>query len=77
MYLLHLSSLNGFKYEYLKLLKSKEIIASPDKGGYDKWNTTADNLNRTGFNISVSKLLEIGKYEMGWDLVDVLNYESK
>ena len=70
-------SLNGFKYEYLKLLKSKEIIAFPDKGCYDKWNTTAHNLNGTGFNIRVSKLLEIGKYEMGWDLVDVLNYESK
>ena len=70
-------SLGGFKDEYLKPLKSKEIIAFPDKGGYDKWKTTANNLNSKEFNIRVSKLLEIDEYEMGWDLVDVFNYEKK
>ena len=38
---------------------------------------TADILNDKGFDIEVSKLLENKKYEDGWDLVDVLNYESK
>ena len=70
-------SLGGFKYEYLKPLKSKEIIAFPDKGGYDKWKTTANNLNSKEFNIRVSKLLEVDEFEMGWDLVDVLIYEKK
>ncbi len=70
-------SLNGFKYEYLAPLKGKDIIAFPDKGGYDKWRDTADLLNNNGFEIEVSKLLENKEYEDGWDLVDVLNYENK
>jgi hypothetical protein len=69
-------SFSGFKYEYLKPLKSKEIIAFPDKGGYDNWKTTANNLNRKGFNIIVSQLLEVDEFEMGWDLIDVLIYEK-
>ena len=69
-------SLSGFKYEYLKPLKSKEIIAFPDKGGYDNWKTTANNLNSKGFNIIVSEILEVDEFEMGWDLVDVLIYEK-
>jgi hypothetical protein len=71
------SSINGFKIEYLKPLKNTEIIAFPDNGGYDKWKTTANNLNRKGFNIIVSELIEIDEYEIGWDLVDVLNYYNE
>lgn len=71
------ASLNGFKYDLLEPLKNKEIIAFPDKGGYEKWRSTADNLNRVGFDIRVSKLLENKGYETGWDLVDVINNELK
>ena len=67
------ASLNGFKYDLLEPLKNKEIIAFPDKGGYEKWRSTADNLNRVGFDIRVSKLLENKGYKTGWDLVDVIN----
>jgi len=70
-------SLNGFKYEYLAPLKGKDIIAFPDKGGYVQWQKTAEILNEKGFEIEVSKLLENKNYEDGWDLVDVINYESK
>ena len=34
-------SLQGFKYEYLAPLKGTDIIAFPDKGGYDQWQETA------------------------------------
>ena len=51
-------SLNGFKHEYLAPLKGTDIIAFPDKGGYNKWKETAEILNEKGFNIEVSKLLE-------------------
>jgi hypothetical protein len=71
------ASLNGFKYDLLEPLKNKEIIAFPDKGGYERWRSTADNLNRVGFDIRVSKLLENKGYETGWDLVDVINNELK
>ena len=70
-------SLRGFKYEYLAPLKEKDIIAFPDKGGYVQWQKTAEILNEKGFEIEVSKLLENKEYEDGWDLVDVINYESK
>lgn len=71
------ASLNGFKYDLLEPLRNKEIIAFPDKGGYEKWRSTADNLNKVGFDIRVSKLLENKGYETGWDLVDVINNELK
>lgn len=67
------ASLNGFKYDLLEPLKNKEIIAFPDKGGYERWRSTADNLNKVGFDIRVSKLLENKDYKTGWDLVDVIN----
>jgi DNA-directed RNA polymerase subunit RPC12/RpoP len=70
-------SLQGFKYEYLAPLKGKAIIAFPDKGGYDKWKLTADKLNDEGFEIEVSKLIDNKEYKDGWDLVDMLSYESK
>ena len=70
-------SLNGFKHEYLAPLKGTAIIAFPDKEGYVQWQKTADILNDKGFEIEVSKLLENKEYDDGWDLVDVLNYESE
>ena len=70
-------SLQGFKYEYLSPLKGKNIIAFPDKGGYDKWKKTADDLNNVGFNLDISKILENEENEDGWDLVDMMEYESK
>ena len=42
-----------------------------------QWQKTADILNDKGFEIEVSKLLENKEYDDGWDLVDVLNYESE
>ena len=70
-------SLQGFKYDYLTPLKEKDITAFPDKGAYNKWKKTADALNNEGFSIEVSKLLETKEYEEGWDLIDMMNYESK
>jgi hypothetical protein len=70
-------TISGFKKEYLAPLKGTAIIAFPDKGGYAQWQKTADILNQKGFDIEVSQLLENKEYDDGWDLVDVLNYESK
>ena len=70
-------TLRGFKKEYLAPLKGTAIISFPDKGGYAQWQKTAEKLNEEGFEIGVSQLLENKKYLKGWDLVDVLNYESK
>ncbi len=69
-------SLHGFKYEYLEPIKKYEIIAFPDKGCYLKWQETAAELNKKGFKIKVSMLLERKIYKDGWDLVDVIKYEE-
>lgn len=70
-------SLKGFKYDYLEPIKDIEIIGFPDKGGYTQWQETATTLNKKGFNIEVSKLLEKVEYKDGWDLIDVIHYEAK
>ena len=70
-------SLQGFKQEYLSPLKSYEILAFPDKGGYLKWTETAVELNKIGYSIEVSNFLEQHKYKDGWDLVDVMHDEEK
>ena len=70
-------SLQGFKHEYLAPLKGTAIIAFPDKEGYVQWQKTADILNDKGFEIEVSKLLENKNHEDGWDLVDMMCYESE
>jgi hypothetical protein len=69
-------SLRGFKYEYLASVMNCEIIAFPDKGGYEDWQKTATALNKQGFNIAVINLLEEPQYEDGWDLIDILQYED-
>ena len=51
-------SLRGFKYEYLKNLISLEITAFPDKGAFNEWLEVAKKLNKSGFNIRVSNMLE-------------------
>tara|TARA_R100000655_G_scaffold86663_1_gene126746 strand:- start:348 stop:1370 length:1023 start_codon:yes stop_codon:yes gene_type:complete len=63
-------SKSGFKYEYLYPLKTKKIIAFPDKGEYSDWLAKAVNLNNVGFNITVSQILENTEYSEGFDLAD-------
>lgn len=69
-------SLQGFKQEYLEPIKKYDIIAFPDKGCYLKWQETATELNKKGFVIEVSEFLENSGHKEGWDLVDVIQYES-
>lgn len=54
-----------FKYEKLLPLKNRKIIAYPDceihadnSTTFDEWNLKASELNKQGFNITVSNLLE-------------------
>lgn len=63
---------NGFKRDILKDVKNKKIIGFPDKGCFDEWNKTANDLNKVGFNIKVSSLLETRTDLMqGDDLADL------
>jgi len=62
---------NGnFKFELLKPLKKRNIIAFPDKGEYKNWLQKSIDLTALGFKISVSEILEQTNFENGFDLAD-------
>jgi hypothetical protein len=66
-------SKTGFKQEMLQPLKEYNVIAYPDKSEYKTWNEKAILLNKQGYNIQCSSLLEKIDLELGADLVDFLN----
>jgi hypothetical protein len=61
---------NSFRILSLPL-REKKIVAYPDKGCYQDWNKVANNLNRLGYNIKLSILVENLKIEHGADIADV------
>lgn len=63
-------SKGNFKLEILEPIKKKKIIAFPDKGEFNNWNNKASELNKIGFTISVSNLIENTNFENGFDLAD-------
>jgi len=63
-------SKSGFKFELLQPLKKRKCIAFPDKGEFDNWNTKAIDLNKQGFKIAISDLLEKTVLQNGSDLAD-------
>ena len=64
-------SKSGFKFDYLKPIIEYEIIAFPDKGEFEYWNKKATELNKQGFKIAVSELIENTKFPVGTDLADI------
>jgi hypothetical protein len=65
-------SKTGFKENMLQPIKDYAIIAYPDKTEYKTWNEKAILLNKEGFKIECSNLLESIELENGGDLVDFL-----
>ena len=63
-------SKSGFKFDLLQPLKKRKCIAFPDKGEFENWNTKATELNKQGFKIAVSDLLEKTDFNNGFDLED-------
>jgi len=64
-------SKNGFKIEYISLIKLHKIIAFPDKGCYKDWFDKALEMNNFGYNITVSDLIENTECEDGLDIADL------
>ena len=59
-------------------LKEKKIVAYPDKGCYEDWNKMASILNKVGYNINISSLVENLNIEKGADVADLfLEYNLK
>tara|TARA_B110000027_G_C16110465_1_gene297479 strand:- start:1523 stop:2620 length:1098 start_codon:yes stop_codon:yes gene_type:complete len=63
-------SKSNFKIELLQPLKKRKCIAFPDKGEFENWNSKATEINKQGFKIAVSDLLEKTSYKNGFDLAD-------
>lgn len=63
-------SKSNFKSELLKPLKKRNVFAFPDKGEFNNWNTKATELNKQGYKIAVSNILEQTEFNNGFDLAD-------
>lgn len=70
-------SKNGFMYAYLMPIRNKKIVAFPDKGEYLDWLDKANELNKIGFDISVSPILEDTELPSGSDLADIILNEPQ
>ena len=63
-------SKQNLKFELLKPIKKRNIVLFPDKGEFDYWSLKANELNKTGFKIGVSELIEQTENKNGFDLAD-------
>ena len=66
-------SLTNFNRKDLEPIKGIHIKAFPDKGYYNKWLKVAQDCNKEGFNIEVSKVMEEVVAEKGTDIVDIID----
>lgn len=65
-------SKTAFKEEMLTPIKEYKIIAYSDKTAFKNWTKTSNLLNKQGYKIECSSLLENINIEDGSDLVDFL-----
>ncbi|APZ47799.1 hypothetical protein BW723_16510 [Polaribacter reichenbachii] len=65
-------SKSGFKESMLQPLKGYKVIAYPDKSEHQNWQDKSQLLNKRGFKIQCSSLLENIDIEDGSDLIDLL-----
>lgn len=64
-------SKQNFKLALLQPLKNENIIVYPDKGEFTDWNNKTLELQRLGFKIKCSTIVEDSSYEKGTDLADI------
>lgn len=69
-------SKSGFKYEYIKAIKYRNIIAFPDKEEFQDWSKKAEEMNKFGYKITVSEQIEKTNYEQGTDIADIYLIEN-
>lgn len=70
-------SKSNFKLDLLKPLKNRTCFAFPDKGEFENWNSKVVELNKLGFKIAVSDILEQTDFESGFDLADYYLVQNK
>ena len=63
-------SKTNFKNELLEPIKNYKIIAFPDKSEFNDWSKKTNELQKNGFEIKCSRLIEDKDVENGYDLAD-------
>ena len=63
-------SKQNLKLDLFRPIEKRNIVLFPDKGEYSNWQKKATELNKIGFKIAVSELIEQTNYENGFDLAD-------
>uniref|UniRef100_UPI0040497428 DUF6371 domain-containing protein n=1 Tax=Flavobacterium sp. TaxID=239 RepID=UPI0040497428 len=64
-------SKQNFKNELLLPIKKERIVVYPDKGEFKDWNKKVDELQKIGYKIKISTVVENSKYDVGSDLADI------
>ncbi|WP_282786720.1 DUF6371 domain-containing protein [Flavobacterium croceum] len=64
-------SKQNLKLQLLEPIKKENIVVYPDKGEFEDWNKKVIELQKQGFKIKCSSIIENSEFETGTDLADV------
>lgn len=64
-------SKQNLKLQLLEPIKNENIVVYPDKGEFNDWNTKVTELQKLGFKIKCSSIVENSEFETGTDLADI------
>lgn len=64
-------SKQNLKLQLLEPIKKENIVVYPDKGEFEDWNIKVTELQKQGFKIKCSSIVENSDFETGTDLADI------
>lgn len=64
-------SKQNLKLQLLEPIKKENIVVYPDKGEFNDWNIKVIELQKQGFKIKCSSVVENSDFETGTDLADI------
>lgn len=64
-------SKQNLKLQLLEPIKKENIVVYPDKGEFEDWNKKVIELQKLGFKIKCSSIVENSEFETGTDLADI------
>ncbi|SHI71256.1 DUF6371 domain-containing protein [Flavobacterium terrae] len=64
-------SKQNLKLQLLEPIKKENIVVYPDKGEFADWNKKVIELQKQGFKIKCSSIVENSEFETGIDLADI------
>jgi hypothetical protein len=64
-------SKQNLKLQLLEPIKNENIVVFPDKGEFTDWNKKVIQLQKQGYKIKCSSIVENSEFEIGSDLADI------